>query len=70
MGVQEGEGLIRISDLFGVTRDRVISANEGIRERNPIVEPGDLIIVPLGLGMTTDELEALPGYRGFVGDDG
>jgi hypothetical protein len=62
--VQEGERLLKIAETFGVTRKRVIKANEGMEDKQPYVAPGDIIIVPVSSEMTIDEIEAVPGYQG------
>jgi hypothetical protein len=65
--VQEGEKLLKIAETFGVTRRRILRANEGMEEQEPYVAPGVIIIVPVSSEMTEDEIMAVPGYQSFVG---
>jgi hypothetical protein len=64
--VQEGEALVRIAETFGTSRNRILAANEGMRERDPYTEAGDIIIVPVSATMTTEEIEAQPGFVGYI----
>jgi hypothetical protein len=63
--VQEGEALVAIANKFGVTRRRILRANESMDEP-PYVTAGDLIIVPAAASMTIEELEAIPGFLGLA----
>jgi len=65
--VQEDEKLVRIAELFGVKRKDIIAANEGMADKSPFVQPGDIIIVPVSSEMTIEEIEDVPGYQGRVG---
>ena len=67
--IQQGEALLRVSEAFGITRNR-------IRRENPELEgvasadlPGIIIEVPITGDMTLAEAEALPGYVGLAPDD-
>jgi hypothetical protein len=64
--VQEGEALLAIAEKFGVSRRRILRANEGMEERSPYVEAGDVIIVPAASSLTIEELEAIPGFLGLT----
>jgi len=64
--VQEGEALIRIAETFGTTRARILDANEGMRDRDPFTEVGDVIIVPVSPSMAREDIEAQPGFEGYV----
>jgi LysM repeat protein len=63
--VQEGEALLAIADKFGVSRRRILRANEGMDEP-PYVEAGDIIIVPAAASLTIEELETIPGFLGLA----
>jgi hypothetical protein len=62
--VQEGEALQAIAATFGTTRRRIIRTNDGMAEKTPYTQTGDIILVPVAAAMTIEELEALPGYLG------
>lgn len=62
--VQEGEALMAIAETFGTTRRRIIRSNEGMAEKTPYTQTGDIILVPVAAAMTVEELEAFPGYLG------
>jgi len=64
--VQEDELLKAIADKFGVTRRRILRANEGMEEQTPYVVAGDIIIVPAAASLSIEELEAIPGYLGLA----
>jgi hypothetical protein len=64
--VQEDERLLKIADKFSTTRQTILRANEGMEDRQPYVEPGDEIIVPVGTAMTIEEVEAISGYLGLA----
>lgn len=66
--IQPDEALRRISETFGITRNR-------IRRENPELEnvansdlPGIIIEIPIVGDMTLAEAQALPGYVGPAGD--
>ncbi len=65
--VQEGEKLLKIAETFGVTRRRILRANEGMEEQEPYVAPGDIITVPVSSEMTEAEIMDVEGVQGFVG---
>ena len=64
--VQEGEALLRIADAFGVSRRRIIRANEGMAEKQPYVEAGDVIIVPISADLAEEDISATPGFVRFI----
>ena len=64
--VQEGEALLAIGEKFGVSRRRIIKANEGMEDKKPFVEAGEVIIVPVSSEMTIEQIEAVPGYQGMA----
>jgi hypothetical protein len=64
--VQEGEALVRIADTFGVNRRAIIRANEGMAERRPYTQPGDIIIVPVSRAMAAADIEAAPGFVRYI----
>jgi hypothetical protein len=66
--VQEGEALLRIAEMFGVTRRDIILANEGMAEAKPYTQPGDIILVPVSPDLSPEAIaaiEALPGFLGY-----
>jgi LysM repeat protein len=65
--VQVDEKLLRIAEAFGVSRRRIIRANEGMADKQPYVAPGQVIVVPVPASMSIEELEAIPGYQGPAG---
>jgi LysM repeat protein len=65
--VQEGEGLLRIAETFGVTRRAILKANEGMEERKPYVETGQIINVPVSDALSVEQLEDIVGYMGPAG---
>jgi hypothetical protein len=64
--VQEGEALVRIAETFGTTRAKILDANEGMRDRDPYTEAGDVIIVPVSSTIARDVIEAQQGFVGYV----
>jgi hypothetical protein len=64
--VQLDEKLLVIAESFGVTRKRIIRANEGMEDKRPLVAPGDIIRVPVSADMTIEEIEAMPGFQGLA----
>lgn len=64
--VQEGEALVKIAETFGTTRNQILNANAGMRERDPYTEPGMTILVPASAALGTEEIEAQPGFVGYV----
>lgn len=60
--VQEGEALKRIGEIFGVSRQRIIRANEGMAVKTPYVVAGDIILVPLSADVPEETIMELPGY--------
>lgn len=64
--MQEGEALVRIAETFGTTRAKILDANEGMRDRDPYTEVGDVIIVPVAPTMAREDIEAQPGFDGYV----
>jgi hypothetical protein len=64
--IQEGEALLKVSQTFGVTRNRIRKANPGLEEIAPADLPGTVIEIPLPAEMTIEEVEVLPGYQGIL----
>jgi hypothetical protein len=64
--IQEGEALLRVSERFGVTRNRLRRDNPALEDVAPAEMPGMVIEIPMPAGMTIEEVEALPGFQGFV----
>lgn len=64
--VQEGEALIAIAATFGTSRREILLANPAIAEQRPYTEPGDIIIVPVSPDMARADIEAVPGFQGYV----
>jgi LysM repeat protein len=62
--VQEGEALLKIAQTFGTTRRNILTANEGMEERTPFVQPGDVIVVPVSSELSIEQVESIPGYQG------
>jgi LysM repeat protein len=62
--VQEGEALLKIAETFGTTRRNILTANEGMEERTPFVQPGDVIVVPVSSELSIEQVESIPGYQG------
>ncbi len=65
--VQEGEGLLRIAETFGVTRRAILKANVGMEESKPYVETGQIINVPVSDALSVEQLEDIVGYMGPAG---
>lgn len=64
--IQEGEGLRKVADTFGITRKRILRANPGLEDIAPADLPGETISIPVPPGMPIEEVEALPGYAGAL----
>jgi hypothetical protein len=64
--VQEDELLQKIAESFATTRRRIIRANEGMADRRPYVEVGDIILVPASAELTIEEMESIPGFLALV----
>lgn len=64
--VQEGEALVRIAETFGVNRRAIIRANEGMADKKPYTQPGDIIIVPVSPELAVGDIEAAPGFIRYV----
>jgi LysM repeat protein len=66
--VQEGEKLRAIADHFGISRRRIIRANEGMADAVRQVEDGQVIRVPVPAEMPREEITSLLGFVRFVED--
>jgi LysM repeat protein len=64
--VQEGEALLKISQTFGVNRRAIIRANEGMADRKPYTQPGDIILVPVSAQLAAADIESAPGFVRYV----
>jgi hypothetical protein len=64
--VQEDEALIAIAQKFGTSRRAILLANPEIADQRPYTQPGDIIIVPVSADMDPADIEAVPGFQGFV----
>ena len=61
--IQPDEALRKISETFGVSRNRLRKVNPGLEELTPAQLPGEIIEIPI-LADALEEAEALDGYRG------
>ena len=64
--IQEGEALRKVSELFGVTRNRLRRDNPELEDVAPADMPGMIIEIPMPSAMTREEVEALDGFAGYV----
>jgi hypothetical protein len=64
--VQPGEALRKISETFGVSRNRLRKVNPGLEELTPAQLPGEIIEIPIIGDMTLEEAQALEGYLGIA----
>lgn len=64
--IQEGEALLKIAERFDITRNRLRKDNPVLEDMAPADMPGEVIEIPMPAGMTVEEVEALPGFRGFA----
>lgn len=64
--VQADEALIAIAESFGTSRREILAANPGMAEQRPYTQPGDVIIVPVAPEMSRADIEAVPGFIGYV----
>jgi len=64
--VQEGEALIRIGATFGVSRRQIILANEGMADKKPYTQPGDVIIVPVAADLSEEDIASVTGFVRFL----
>ena len=64
--IQEGEALLKIAERFDVTRNRLRRDNPILEDLAPADMPGEVIEIPMPAGLTVEEVEALPGFQGFV----
>ncbi len=64
--VQEGEALVKIAEAFGTSRRDIIRANDGMADKKPYVETGDVIRVPVSPDLSIEQIESSPppGYQG------
>jgi hypothetical protein len=64
--IQEGEALLKISQSFGVSRNRLRRDNPELVDIAPADMAGMVIEIPLSSEMSIEEVEAMPGFQGFV----
>ena len=64
--IQPDEALLRISETFGVSRNRIRRENPGLEDIAPADMPGTVIELPITGDMTLEAAEALPGYQGIA----
>lgn len=64
--VQPGERLERIGERFGIRRRRILRANPGLQDSQPLVETGQLILVPVPATMPLEDITSEPGFVEFV----
>ena len=66
--IQPDEALLRVSETFGITRNRIRRENPELEEVSNAEMPGMIIELPIVGEMTLAEAEALPGFVGLVAD--
>ena len=64
--IQEGEALLKVSERFDVTRNRLKKDNPQLEGVAPADMPGMVVEIPMPASMTIEEVEAIPGFQGFV----
>jgi hypothetical protein len=64
--VQEGERLAKIAEKFETRPQRIRDANPDRPDADPYVGPGDELVIPVPVTMTAEEIEAQPGFDGYV----
>lgn len=66
--IQPDEALLRVSETFGVSRNRLRRENPELQGLAPADLPGTIIAVPILGDMTLAEAEAMAGYVGLAED--
>jgi hypothetical protein len=64
--IQPDEALLKVSETFGVSRNRLRRDNPGLEDIAPADLPGTVIEITLASDFTLEEAEALPGYQGIA----
>ena len=64
--IQPDEALAKVSETFGVSRNRLRRDNPGLEDIRPADMPGTIIEITLPDEMTLEEVEALPGFQGVA----
>lgn len=60
--IQPDEALLKISETFGISRNRIRRLNPGLAELTPAELPGTQIEIPITGDMTLEQAQALNGY--------
>jgi hypothetical protein len=68
--VQPDELVLLIAEKFGIRRQAIFRANEGMADAKPSVESGQTILVPASGDMSRDDIAAIPGFVAFVDEAG
>lgn len=66
--IQPDEALLRVSETFGINRNRIRRENPELADVAPVDLPGTIIELPIVGDMTLAEAEALPGFQGTVSE--
>jgi hypothetical protein len=66
--IQPEEALLRISETFGISRNRIRRENPELEDLGPADLPGTIIELPILGDLTLAEVQALPGYQGTVSE--
>jgi hypothetical protein len=64
--IQPDEALLKVSETFGVSRNRLRRVNPGLEELTPAELPGTTIEIPIIGEMTLEEAAQLDGYLGIA----
>jgi hypothetical protein len=64
--IQPDEALRRISETFGISRNRIRRENPGLDDIAPADMAGTVIELPIAGEMTLEQAELLPGYQGIA----
>lgn len=64
--VQPDERLVLIAEKFGIRRQAIFRANEGMEDASPSVETGQTILVPASGEMSREDIAAVEGFVAFV----
>lgn len=66
--IQPDEALLRISETFGLSRNRIRRENPELADLGPAEQPGTIIELPILGDLTLAEVQLLPGYQGTVSE--
>jgi hypothetical protein len=66
--IQPDEALLRVSETFGISRNRIRRENPELADLSTADLPGTIIELPIVGDMTLAEAQALPGYQGTVAE--